>query len=247
MHNIVCTKKLACLAAYYIKGDFMLKIVLHCSNKEYKEIEPVLSEYLTNKNIAFEIYHVGSATKFLSDYLYQKDFQLLLVCKNSSLSYMLKTYYNFDKSYMHMVSGILELPLNFDSIDKELFNNIESTYCCPYGIYNVSNRKVFRKILHEDIEYIQRLNDKSVIFLRDGETEEINKSINKIKTELNEKYFIKCCKGYIVNIFNIEKVNKDTHTIELKSGIKIPLTRKNFQEFLKSYIFSVEGFRIWDY
>ena len=157
---------------------------------------------------------------------------------------MLKTYYNFDKNYMHMVSGILELPLNIDSIDKKLFNNIESTYCCPYGIYNINNRTVFRKILHEDIEYIQRLNDKSVIFLRNGETEEINKSINKIKTELNEKYFIKCCKGYIVNIFNIEKVNKNTNTIELKSGIKIPLTRKNFQEFLKSYIFSVEGFSI---
>lgn len=227
-----------------VKGDFMLKIVLHCNNQEFKEIEPVLSEYLTNNNITFEIYYVGSATKFLSDYLYQKDYPLLLVCKNSNLSYMLKTYYNFDKSYMYMVSGILELPLNIDSIDKKLFNNIESTYCCPYGIYNINNRTVFRKILHEDIEYIQRLNDKSVIFLRNGETEEINKSINKIKTELNEKYFIKCCKGYIVNIFNIEKVNKNTNTIELKSGIKIPLTRKNFQEFLKSYIFSVEGFSI---
>lgn len=224
----------------------MLKIVLHCDNKERKEIEPALSEYLTNKDITFEIYHVGSASKFLSDYFYQKDFQMLLIYKNNSVSYILKTYHNFEKNYMHMVSGILELPLNFDSIYEKLFNNIESTYRCPYGIYNVSNRTLFRKILHEDIEYIQRLNDKSVIFLRNGETEEINKSINKIKTELNEKYFIKCCKGYIVNIFSIKKVNKDTHTIELKSGIKIPLSRKNFQEFLKSYIFSMEGFKIWD-
>ena len=157
----------------------------------------------------------------------------------------MKTYYNFDKNYMHAVSGILELPLSSDSIDKELLGNIENTYCCPYGIYIVNNRTIYRRILYEDIEYIQRDKDKSVIYLRNGETEEIRKSINKIKKELDEKYFIKSCNGYIVNIFNINKVNKDTHSIELKSGTKIPLTKRNFQEFLKAYMFSTQGLNIW--
>ncbi len=222
----------------------MLKIALHCNIQERKEIEPALTAYLTEKNISFEIYHVGSASKFLSDYFFQKDFQLLLICKNKGLSYIIKTYYNFDKNYMHTVSGVLELPLTSDSIEKELFNNIENTYICPYGVYNVSNKTVYHRILHEDIEYIKRVKDKSVIYLRNGDTEVTNKSINKIKKELNEKYFIICCKGYIVNMFNINKANKDTHSIELKSGTKIPLTKRNFQEFLRAYIFSTQGFRI---
>lgn len=224
----------------------MLKIVLHCNIKERNEIEPTLSAYFTEKNKSFEIHHVGSATKFLNDYFFQKDFQLLLICKNNSLSYILKTYHNFDKNYMHIVSGVLELPLNPDSIDKELYDSFENTYCCPYGIYNVNNRTTYRRVLHEDIEYIQRVKGKSIIYLINGETEEINKSINKISKEINERYFLKSYKGYLVNIFNINKVNKDTNSIELKSGTKLPLTKRNFQQFLKAYLFSMQGFKIWD-
>lgn len=224
----------------------MLKIALLCNVQSRKLVEPELTEYLTEKNIPFEIYYVENASKFLSNYLFEKDFQLLLMYKNNCLTYMMKTYHNFDKNYMHMVSGILELPLNLDTIEKELFDNIENTYCCPYGVYIISNRTIFRRILHEEIEYIQRDNNKSVIYLRNGETEETRKSINTIKKELNEKYFVICSKGYLVNIFNVKKVNKDTNTIELKSGIKIPLTKRNFQEFVRTFISSMHGFRIWD-
>jgi len=224
----------------------MLKIALHCDIQSRKQIETVLFQYMNGKNIPFEIYHVGSASKFISDYFFQKDFRLMLIYKNNSLSYIMKTYHNFDKNYMHMVSGILKFPLEIDNMEKELFVNIETTYRCPYGVYNVSTRAAFNRILHEDIEYIRRFKNKSVIYLGNGETEEIGKSISKIKKELNEKYFVKCCKGYIVNIFNIKKVNRDTHTIELKSGVVIPLTKRNFQEFLKAYILSIQGYNICD-
>ena len=223
----------------------MLRIALHSNIQERKEIEPVLTAYLTEKKIAFEIYHVDSVPEFLSYYFSRKEFKLLLICENKELSYIIKIYHNFDKNYMHTISGILELPLTPDSIEKKLFNNIENTYICPYGVYNVSTRAVCRKILHEDIEFIKRIKNKSVIYLRNGDTEETNKSVNKIKKELNERYFIICRKGYMVNIFNINKVNKDTHIIELKSGTKIPLTKRNFQVFLKEYIFSTQGINIW--
>ena len=224
----------------------MLKIAWYGDIVELKQIEPVITKYLTEKNIPFEINRFKHESNFLNDYFFKKDFQLLLICKNNNLSYIIKTYHNFDKNYMHMVSGVLELPLNPVTVERELISNIENTYRCPYGIYIINNRKVFHKILHEDIEYIQRNKNKSVIYLRNGETEEIRKSINKIINELNETYFVKCCKGYAINIFNINKVNKSTNTIELKSGAEIPLTRKNFQQFLKAYIFSMEGLKIWN-
>lgn len=224
----------------------MLKIALHCDKKSLKQLEHTLTQYFEEKKIPFEISHVGSAPKFLSNYFFNNNYQLLFTYKDNQLSYIMKTYHNFDKNYVHMVSGILELPLKSVVLEKELFNNIENSYCCPFGTYIISNRTFFHSILHEDIEYIHRENNKSVIHLRNGETAETSKNINTIKKELNEKYFVKCCKGYLVNTFNIKKANKDTHTIELKSGAIIPLTRRNFQEFLRTYIFSMHGFRIWE-
>ncbi|WMJ78089.1 MULTISPECIES: LytTR family DNA-binding domain-containing protein [unclassified Sedimentibacter] len=224
----------------------MLKIVLHCNSKSIKKIESELSEYFNKRNTLYKLYQVGSSSEFLSSYLPNKDFQLLLIYKNDRLSYIIKTYHNFDKDYMHMVSGTLEFPLNHETIDKVLFNNIENTHCCPYGIYNVNNKTVFRRVLHEDIEYIRRTKNQTIVYLKNGETEKTSGSINKIMNELNEKYFIKCCKGYIVNIFNVKKINKDTNTVELKSGTKLPLTKVNFRKFLKTYITSMAGFKIFD-
>ena len=224
----------------------MLKIALYCNAKNRKEVEPTLADFLTEKNIDFEIHHVGSAPRFLNDYYFQKDFQLLLTYSDNNLSYILKTYYNFDKKYMHTVSGNLDLPLNPDNINNELFHNIETTYRCPYGIYYVSNKTIACKILHEDIEYIQRVDNKSVIHLCNGETETVYKNLKKIKEELNEEYFIKNHKGYIVNLFNIKKVYKDSSTIELKSGTLLPLPKRKSQYFLKAYMLSMEGLKIWN-
>lgn len=89
----------------------MLKIVLYCDAKSRKLIEPELTDYMTKNNIGYEIYHVDGASKFLSNYFFEKDFQLLLIYKNNSLQYILKTYHNHDKNYMHTVSGTLKLPL----------------------------------------------------------------------------------------------------------------------------------------
>nr|WP_312579824.1 LytTR family DNA-binding domain-containing protein [Sedimentibacter sp.] len=225
----------------------MLKIVLHGDIQARKQIEPILSEYLSEKNIPFEVYSVGSAFKFLNKYFFQKDYQILFICKDNSISYISKIYHDFEEKYMCMVSGTLELPLTTDSIVQELFSNIEHTCHCPYGIYTVTTRKALHSITHEDIEYIRRINGKSTIYLQNGETQEVGKSMNKIMEELNEKYFVNCCKGYIVNIFNIKKVNKDTCSIKLKSGAEIPIAKRKFQQFLKAYSFSMQGvYKIWN-
>lgn len=223
----------------------MLNIALYCDIQEKNEIRTALTEYLNGKNIDFKIYRVESAAGFLSKYFSLKEFQLLLMCSDNSLLYIMKTCYNYEKKYMHTVSGVLELPLTQDAI-SELLDSTEHTHRCPYGVYNASSRAVFRRIPHEDIEYIKREEGKSVIHLTNGETEEIRSSVKRIEDELHAKYFVKCCKGYIVNIFNIKKVQKSDRYIEMKSGAIIPLSQKNFQHFLKTYIFSMSGIKIWD-
>ena len=61
--------------------------------------------------------------------------------------------------------------------------------------------------------------------------------INMIQEELNEDYFIRCHKSYIVNIFSIRSIlscNK-TLILELISGEKIPVARDR-KKFVKDIL-----------
>lgn len=67
-------------------------------------------------------------------------------------------------------------------------------------------------------------------------------SVSKIEKELNESFFVKCCKRYLINIFYIEKVYIESSLIELKLGKKIPITRSDLNKFVKKYIKSMNGY-----
>lgn len=224
----------------------MIKIVLLGNVSDRKQTELALSQYFTEKNISFEFHHATSAVKFLGDYLFNKGFRLFLICSDKKLAYIIKIYDNFDIKTTHMISGTLELPPTPGEIEEKLIKNIELSSVCPYGYYYVNNHTVFRKILHEDIEYIQRENNITVIHLRNGETVSTIKNINKISNELKRKYFVKCGKGCIINLFNVKTVNKDLNTVELKSGIKIPLKKNYFQKIVKAFAFAMNGITLCD-
>ncbi|NYB74315.1 LytTR family transcriptional regulator [Sedimentibacter hydroxybenzoicus DSM 7310] len=95
---------------------------------------------------------------------------------------------------------------------------------------------------HEEIDYIQRYNRKTMMFLTSGDKEIIPKGIEKVDNEINRKYFVKCCTGVIVNTRNIRKIHRSeekSRIIELKSGAKVIMTKVYFDNFLKAYSMSV--------
>jgi len=65
-----------------------------------------------------------------------------------------------------------------------------------------------------------------------------------IKKQLTEDYFINCARGYIVNLFNIKKINKTNNEILLKSGKKIPISKNKFQHVFKIYIKAMNGIKL---
>lgn len=224
----------------------MFKIVLYGSSSDRTQMEHALSEAFKEKNLSFKIYSASNSLKFLVDYLYNNDYQIFVTCIDGQASYIIKTYNNLDIQLCHFVSGSISFPLTLDEIHEKIIKNIELSKLCPYGVYIAKNYNTIHKILHEDIEFIHREKTKSVFYLKNGDTITSSKNIGKIADELNRNYFVKCCKGYLVNIFNIYKVNTKCNCIELHSGKTIPMSKTNFKNFIKSYSFTTLGIDIFN-
>lgn len=84
----------------------------------------------------------------------------------------------------------------------------------------------------------------TMIFLKNNETEEIFQSKKTIKKELAQDYFVDCEKGYIVNIFNIKKIDKANQIITMQSGEQIPINRRKFQHVFRILIKSKCGIEL---
>lgn len=146
------------------------------------------------------------------------------------------------KNVKQLTSGFLELPLNSENLDEMML--ADNWHKCPHGIYEINSKKTFRLVLHEDIEYFYSSNGMTMIFLKNNETEEIFQSKKTIKKELAQDYFVDCEKGYIVNIFNIKKIDKANQIITMQSGEQIPINRRKFQHVFRILIKSKCGIEL---
>jgi DNA-binding LytR/AlgR family response regulator len=72
--------------------------------------------------------------------------------------------------------------------------------------------------------------------LKGGETEEVNKSITKLKVELPEDYFAECTKGYIVNFYNVKKIDRVNHNLVMYSGYKIPISPRRYTDIVRKFM-----------
>ena len=210
----------------------MFTIGLYGTTDERKQMEKVLSQYLKEKNIRFKIYQTYSSNKFITEYI-PNNFNLYMTCMDKKIVYMLKKYDNSNLKTSNYISKTIEFPLKYDDIVKLKIKNHPLNYDCPYGIYILNTKNTLYGILHEEIEYIHRVKNKSVIHLSSGDTEETSKSLVQIEKELDRRHFVRCNKGYIVNLFHVNKVNENWKIIQLNSGSEIPLSMNGRKKFLK--------------
>ncbi len=218
----------------------MLKIALYGKLTDQKIIRKALTSPLMENNISFEFYNASNSPKFIKDYLFDSDFKLYIACINNETSYIIRSYSDTNNS--HLIFGSMSFPPTLDEINEELIKNHDLSGICPHGEYTLKKYNTELKILHEDIEYINAENGKTIIHLKNGGTETIPKRMSSIIKELNRKYFVRCANGYMVNVFNVHKihrVNKETSEIEMLSGTKIPLSRSYTNVFFEAYSLSV--------
>ncbi len=218
----------------------MLKIALYGRLTDQKIIRDALTSPLMENDISFEFHDASNSPEFIKNYLFDDSFRLYIACINNETSYIIRSY--SDRHSSHLIFGSMSFPPTSDEINEKLLKNHELSGTCPHREYIIKKHNNELKILHENIEYISTENDKTVIHLKNGDTETVSKRMGKVGKELNGKYFVRCCNGYMVNVFNvhkIHKVNKDTSKIELVSGAMIPLTRASTNVFFEAYSMSV--------
>lgn len=237
-------KKYSYLFIKYINykwDDIMIKIGLYCGDIEQKkEIKANLNQYFDDLQIEAEIINLRTKTSVLNNvaagYI---DYNIILLCEEDRVTYFKKNIVNHFKSYSNITVGWLSMPFNIDKIEDIIFN--EDYHGCPMGVYKLMTNKTIRAMQHGDISFFRWDGDKTVIYLKDNETEEVKQSIKKTKEELPEKYFTECIKGYIINLYNVKKIDKVNHEFVMYSGHKIPISPRKYTLMVSLFIQVIFG------
>lgn len=219
----------------------MIKIGVYSKDSnQKKEIKRSLKQYFYDLNIESEICCIRTKMRALNNLAaIYAEYNIVLLCEDNKITYVKRNLVNYMKNYCSQTVGWTDIPLNNDKIDAIIIN--EDYHNCPHGVYGMNTRKTVRAISYSDIEYCQWMNSKTVIFLKDNETEEINESIKVFKTKLPEIYFADCVKGYIINLYNVKKIDRVSHQLVMKSGNKISISRYKFSGIIRLYIMVMFG------
>ncbi len=223
------------------------KIALLGGAKRRRQMEGVLSGCLKAYDIPFEIHHVPNSQKFMHEVLFNNNFRLIMESSKKTITYMLKIYTNFDQQYSRYAAGTLKYPLTRAEFIKNMLEVFKLSGTCPYGVYAAKNGKMSRLIPHEDIQFIHKEKNKSVIHMHSKEEIKEVTTQAKVLKKLDASYFFKCHQGYVVNFFNIEEISDDYKFLLLKSGDIIPMSKLGFKQLVKAISLSIAGVDAFDY
>ncbi|MBP1925230.1 hypothetical protein J2Z76_001087 [Sedimentibacter acidaminivorans] len=185
-------------------------------------------EYIRTKSIALK--HI--AAKLIS-------LNIVIICDGDIITYIKKSSVCIANDLSYMAIGWIGYPLSNENIDAIMFN--ECNYNCPLGMYKLNTKKVAMTISYQDVEYFKWVKEKTIIHLANNEVEETNESIKCIKGKLVEEFFVDCVKGYIINFYNIKKIDRMNHIIIMKSGNKIKIGRNNCSHIIRLYFKIIFG------
>lgn len=90
-----------------------------------------------------------------------------------------------------------------------------------------------KKILVQDIFYIEVMGHTIKVFTDEGETDSRQTMVSILK-QLDESRFCKCHKSYVVNIGKIKKINSDS--LILDNGAEVPLSRNHKKTINQKFI-----------
>lgn len=222
-------------------GDLMSFVMLHGSSQKCSQAEQVLMQALGKYEPTMKIEKAKSPKHFMETYAKGTLFSIYIIFLDNTAEFLANAYHDYQHKTSLWCRGTLSLPLDPLEIEKKLSEYVRIRIVCPYGAYYLKNRTVFRKIIHEDIEYISKENKKCVFHLKNGETESEWTNLKKIRDNLDMKLFVKCGKKYIINIFNVAKMDKSAMTVKLKSGTTLKLKRGHYGKLWRVFCFSVLG------
>ena len=220
----------------------MIKIGVYCQDPTHKkEIVNLLKQYFEDLKMEVNLISLRAKVTVLKNITKSfDDYNFVLFCEDDKIIYYKKNLMDHYKNLSNITIGWLNMPLSIDKIDGIILNN-EDYHDCPRGIYMLENSKTIRPLLYGDISFCRWNGHKSMIYLKGDETEEVNKSIKKLKKEMPEIYFAESGKGYIINLYNVNKIDKTKHQFVMCTGQRIPISSKKFNSMVSLYIHVMFG------
>ncbi|GEM_PF-3779247 len=210
----------------------MLRIVLFGdTSQNIKMVEQALTQYLEKNNIIFEMKKIHGIKEFIDYYASNYAYDLYITCITDTVIYDLNVYDDYNNKESRRFKGILTLPLTDKEIREKLFKKREYHNKCPYGICSMYAN-------YEDIEFITNENSQSILHLTDGSTKNTERKLMEITKALDERCFVKLGNKFIVNIFNVKKLDAEKDIVLFNSGASLPLKRnerKKIEWILLSY------------
>ncbi len=213
------------------------------------------SSWLGERKLHAEITTYLSAEAFLFAYEDDKSYDILLLDiqmkELDGISLAKKLRELGDKLSILFITGVKELvfegyhvqaidyilkPVEQNNLETALdraYENMQKSE--PYILLEIDNELI--KLNEKDILYIESIGHKSIVYTL-NEKFEIKKGINTVEKELNQSFFYKCHRSYIINILHISSISKTDVMINTNP---IPIARGKWEELNKAFLSYYRG------
>ncbi len=206
--------------------------------------------WLSENKLQAEITTYSSAEAFLFAYEDDKAFDILLLDiqmkELDGISLAKKLRELGDKLSIIFITGVKDFVFegyHVQAIDyilkpaeqKKLENALDRAYknmqkSEPYIFLQIDSEIV--KVNERDILYIESTGRKSLVYTCCGKYE-IKKGISTIENELNQSFFYKCHRSYIINILHISSISKTD--VKINASL-IPIARGKWEELNRAFL-----------
>lgn len=200
-----------------------------------KEIKKLIIQYFDDLNLNHEINYIRTRMKALNNLIEGYiAYDIVIICDSDKITYIKKNTVNNKVNYKYQIVGWLNFPLDKVSIGEIIYSMDDYSYYS--GIFGLKTKKTIRVIMYKDIEFCQRVDRKTLIYLSSKEIEETSESLKSIKSKLPEDYFVDCLKGYIINLYNVKKIDRTNNVFVMNSGFTIHISKNKYLEVVRLYI-----------
>lgn len=106
------------------------------------------------------------------------------------------------------------------------------------AVYQIKSRSLVVRVPYDEIVFIEYEDSNSVLHQKGSKTYRIYKKIGDIFTELNDKRFLRCHRGYIVNMDYVSKISQH---FELITGDVVLITQRDLKSVRLIYMSYIDG------